>query len=100
MGFSRQQIIHAFSEVTETSQRRDISSLWPTVLCRLREDEIYGSTSVPQSITDRHIAAPSSFQNTTGSNISLSLSKRRLSGLVVVGTHFVNHDVRSSRSIC
>ncbi|KAI3448833.1 hypothetical protein Pfo_005498 [Paulownia fortunei] len=66
MGFSRQQIICAFSEVTETSQRKEISSLWPTVLCRLREDEIYGSTSLPKSITDDHYAASSSYQHTDG----------------------------------
>ncbi|XP_075474870.1 LOW QUALITY PROTEIN: crossover junction endonuclease MUS81-like [Primulina tabacum] len=42
MGFSQQQIIRAYSEVTETSQTKEISSLWPSVLCRLREDEIYG----------------------------------------------------------
>ncbi|PIN23483.1 Endonuclease MUS81 [Handroanthus impetiginosus] len=66
MGFSRQQIIRAFSEVMETSQRKEISSLWPTVLCRLREDEIYGSTSVPKSITDDLYAAPSSYQNMDG----------------------------------
>ncbi|KAL8028622.1 hypothetical protein ABFX02_14G173300 [Erythranthe guttata] len=64
MGFSRQQSIRAVSEVMETSKGKDISSLWPTVLCRLREDEIYGSTSAPISITDDHIAAPRSFQHT------------------------------------
>ncbi|EYU42967.1 hypothetical protein MIMGU_mgv1a003030mg [Erythranthe guttata] len=64
MGFSRQQSIRAVSEVMETSKGKDISSLWPTVLCRLREDEIYGSTSAPISITDDHIAAPQSKPNT------------------------------------
>ncbi|KAL3814766.1 hypothetical protein ACJIZ3_016034 [Penstemon smallii] len=60
MGFSRQQIVRAFSEVTEVSQGKDISSLWPTVLCRLREAEIYGSTSVSKAPTDDQYAAPSS----------------------------------------
>lgn len=66
MGFSREQIIRAFSEVKETSQRKEISSLWPSVLCRLREDDIYGSTSVPKSMTDDHHSMPSSDQHSSG----------------------------------
>ncbi|KAL0456059.1 UNVERIFIED_CONTAM: Crossover junction endonuclease MUS81 [Sesamum latifolium] len=66
MGFSREQIIRAFSEVKETSQRKEISSLWPSVLCRLREDDIYGSTSVPKSMTDDHYSMPSSDQHSNG----------------------------------
>lgn len=42
MGFSKEQITLAFSKVSETSQGKDISSLWPTVLCQLREDQVYG----------------------------------------------------------
>ncbi|KAL8542194.1 hypothetical protein ACS0TY_003164 [Phlomoides rotata] len=66
MGFSQQQIVRAYSEVTKTSQGKEISSLWPTVLCRLREDEIYGSTSVPKSTKDGHCAAPSSYHHKDG----------------------------------
>ncbi|KAL2230468.1 UNVERIFIED_CONTAM: Crossover junction endonuclease MUS81 [Sesamum indicum] len=71
MGFSREQIIRAFSEVKETSQRKEISSLWPSVLCRLREDDIYGSTSVPKSMTDDHHSMPSSDQHSSGSQAGL-----------------------------
>ncbi|KAK4406320.1 Crossover junction endonuclease MUS81 [Sesamum angolense] len=42
------------------------SSLWPSVLCRLREDDIYGSTSVPKSMTDDHYSTPSSDQHSSG----------------------------------
>lgn len=42
MGFSEQQILRAFAEVSETSPSREMSAIWPTVLCRLREDEVYG----------------------------------------------------------
>ncbi|KAA8537298.1 hypothetical protein F0562_027015 [Nyssa sinensis] len=41
MGYSREQILRAFSEVSETSQNK-VSSLWPAVLCRLQEDQVYG----------------------------------------------------------
>ncbi|CAI9765011.1 unnamed protein product [Fraxinus pennsylvanica] len=42
MGFSEQQIFRAFAEVSEISRSKEMSSIWPTVLCRLREDEVYG----------------------------------------------------------
>lgn len=42
MGFSKEQVIQAYSEVLETSQNKDISLIWPSVLCRLREDQVYG----------------------------------------------------------
>ncbi|XP_060217477.1 crossover junction endonuclease MUS81 isoform X1 [Lycium barbarum] len=42
MGFSKQQVIQAYSEVLETSQNKDISLIWPSVLCHLREDQVYG----------------------------------------------------------
>ncbi|KAK4424864.1 Crossover junction endonuclease MUS81 [Sesamum alatum] len=58
MGFSREQIIRAFSEVKETSQRKAISSLWPSVLCRLREDDIYGQAGLSsENIQPQEIAA-------------------------------------------
>lgn len=71
MGFSQQKIVHAYSEVRKTSQGMEMSSLWPTVLCRLREDEIYGSTSVPKSAKDGHYVGPSSYHHKDG---TLSLS--------------------------
>ncbi|XP_050234243.1 crossover junction endonuclease MUS81 isoform X2 [Mercurialis annua] len=50
MGYSKEQVLHAFAEVSkETAPNKDISSLWPSVLCRLREDEVYGLHSESQS---------------------------------------------------
>ncbi|KAL6555536.1 Crossover junction endonuclease mus81 [Orobanche hederae] len=66
MGFSREQIVRAFTDVMETSQKKEISSLWPTVLCRIREDEIYGSTSLNKSVRNDSSAAPSSYQHKDG----------------------------------
>ncbi|KZV47285.1 hypothetical protein F511_07708 [Dorcoceras hygrometricum] len=70
LGFSQQQIVHACSEVTETSQRKDISTLWPSVLCRLREDEIYGraSENVEPSTSSASNAQKSSNVRDHGSN--------------------------------
>ncbi|XVE90775.1 hypothetical protein DITRI_Ditri20bG0104100 [Diplodiscus trichospermus] len=42
MGYSKEQVLCAFTEVSETSNNKEISSLWPSVLCRLREDQVYG----------------------------------------------------------
>ncbi|KAG8363685.1 hypothetical protein BUALT_Bualt19G0048100 [Buddleja alternifolia] len=72
MGFSRQRIIRAFAEVREISQKKELSSLWPTVLCRLRENEIYGSSSLSTSITDNHYAAPSSNKHSGQTGLSYS----------------------------
>ncbi|KAF9686409.1 hypothetical protein SADUNF_Sadunf03G0155600 [Salix dunnii] len=52
MGYSKEKVILAFSEVSETSQYKEISSLWPAVLCHLREDLIYGVHSEPQTLTE------------------------------------------------
>ncbi|EEF49613.1 endonuclease, putative [Ricinus communis] len=49
MGYSKVQVLHAFTEVSETSWNKEISSLWPAVLCRLREDQVYGLHSELQS---------------------------------------------------
>ncbi|KAE8679344.1 crossover junction endonuclease MUS81-like isoform X2 [Hibiscus syriacus] len=42
MGYSKEQVLSAFVEVSETSKKKEISSLLPAVLCRLREDQVYG----------------------------------------------------------
>ncbi|KAJ7005111.1 crossover junction endonuclease MUS81 isoform X2 [Populus alba x Populus x berolinensis] len=52
MGYSKEKVLLAFSEVSETSQYKEISSLWPAVLCHLREDLIYGVHSEPQTLTE------------------------------------------------
>ncbi|XP_024452712.2 crossover junction endonuclease MUS81 isoform X3 [Populus trichocarpa] len=52
MGYSKEKVLLAFSEVSETSQYKEISLLWPAVLCHLREDLIYGVQSEPQTLTE------------------------------------------------
>ncbi|KAG2671749.1 hypothetical protein I3760_13G010000 [Carya illinoinensis] len=46
MGYSKDQVLSAFTEVSKSSQTKEISSLWPAVLCRLREDQVYGHRHV------------------------------------------------------
>ncbi|CAI0560317.1 unnamed protein product [Linum tenue] len=50
MGYSKEQVFDAFIEVSKTSGRKDISSLWPAVLCHLREEHIYGFHSDSQTL--------------------------------------------------
>ncbi|KAJ9179593.1 hypothetical protein P3X46_011364 [Hevea brasiliensis] len=50
MGYTKEQVLHAVTEVSETSQNKEISLLWPAVLCRLREDQVYGLHSEPQTL--------------------------------------------------
>ncbi|KAL8125810.1 crossover junction endonuclease MUS81 isoform X2 [Apium graveolens] len=45
MGYSKEQILLAFSNVQKSSPNKNMSSLWPAVLCHLREAEVYGSSS-------------------------------------------------------
>ncbi|KAL2461161.1 Crossover junction endonuclease MUS81 [Abeliophyllum distichum] len=63
MGFPEQQIVHAFAEVSETSQNKEMSAVWPTVLCRLREDEVYGQVGLSASENTLMNAAPSVSSN-------------------------------------
>ncbi|XP_058225906.1 crossover junction endonuclease MUS81 isoform X2 [Rhododendron vialii] len=41
MGYTKEQTLSAFAEVSETSQNKEIASLWPEVLCHLREEQVY-----------------------------------------------------------
>ncbi|CAI0377234.1 unnamed protein product [Linum tenue] len=50
MGYSKEQVFDAFIEVSRTSGQKDISSLWPAVLCCLREEQIYGLNSESQTL--------------------------------------------------
>ncbi|KAJ4711569.1 Crossover junction endonuclease MUS81 [Melia azedarach] len=52
MGFSKEQVLCAFNEVSETSQHKEISSLWPAVLCHLREVQVYGLHSGSQNLRE------------------------------------------------
>lgn len=48
MGYPKERILQAFREVSETSHDEDTYSSWLPVLCRLREEEVYGSRSESQ----------------------------------------------------
>ncbi|VFQ61428.1 unnamed protein product [Cuscuta campestris] len=67
MGFSKEQINRAYCKASEAALGREVSSLWPTVLCYLREDQIYG----PNSSIGEDIAVESSFR---GSSVDLKSS--------------------------
>lgn len=43
MGYSKEHILFAYSNVSKSLPHKEMSSLWPAVLCRLRETEVYGS---------------------------------------------------------
>ena len=63
MGYPRERILQAFREIAEPSNR-DISSLWPSVLCRLPEDEVYGFSLKSQSAReDCHTTATTNETN-------------------------------------
>lgn len=49
MGYIREEVLRAFTEVAETSKKKEISSLWPAVLCSLRENQVYGFHSESQA---------------------------------------------------
>ncbi|XP_040992657.1 crossover junction endonuclease MUS81 isoform X2 [Juglans microcarpa x Juglans regia] len=77
MGYSKDQVLSAFSEVSKSSQKKEISSLWPAVLCHLREDQVYGCGDVVGSesrLTDHshddggHM--PELYSNNTAPNAS------------------------------
>uniref|UniRef100_A0A7N0VDP7 Crossover junction endonuclease MUS81 n=1 Tax=Kalanchoe fedtschenkoi TaxID=63787 RepID=A0A7N0VDP7_KALFE len=42
LGYSKEEVVHAFVDVAKTSVSKDVASLWPAVLCHLREAEVYG----------------------------------------------------------
>ncbi|CAK8564965.1 unnamed protein product [Lathyrus sativus] len=43
MGYSKEQVISAFENESISHPNKDVSSLWPAVLCHLREEQVYGS---------------------------------------------------------
>ncbi|XP_004303068.1 PREDICTED: crossover junction endonuclease MUS81-like [Fragaria vesca subsp. vesca] len=59
MGYSEERINRAISEASETSHIKEISSIWPSVLCRLREDEVYGLHMKSQSVRGNRQATSS-----------------------------------------
>ncbi|KAJ7982289.1 crossover junction endonuclease MUS81 [Quillaja saponaria] len=67
MGYSKEQVLCAFTEVSESSQNKDISSLWPAVLCHLREDQVYGLQSCSETISKHSCATTTTFPVPIGS---------------------------------
>nr|XP_023918887.1 crossover junction endonuclease MUS81 isoform X1 [Quercus suber]POF02364.1 crossover junction endonuclease mus81 [Quercus suber] len=65
MGYSKEQVLAAFAEVSESSQK-EISSLWPAVLCCLREDQVYGLHSGSQSVREDCHAMSNAYTNSNG----------------------------------
>ncbi|KAL6125272.1 hypothetical protein ACLB2K_073331 [Fragaria x ananassa] len=59
MGYSEERINRAISEASGTSHIKEISSIWPSVLCRLREDEVYGLHMKSQSVRGNRQATSS-----------------------------------------
>ncbi|WCJ39011.1 Crossover junction endonuclease MUS81 [Euphorbia peplus] len=53
MGYSKEKVLRAYAEVSDASQNKEISSLWMAVLCRLKEDQVYGEDSEPEDLTAR-----------------------------------------------
>ncbi|CAK7339400.1 unnamed protein product [Dovyalis caffra] len=71
MGYSKEKVIHAFSKVSETSHYKEISSLWPAVLCRLREDLIYGVHSEPETLTEDYQATSTAHTFSNGNKLTI-----------------------------
>jgi crossover junction endonuclease MUS81 len=69
MGYSKEQVLAAFAEVSESSQK-EISSLWPAVLCRLREDQVYGLHSVSQTVREDCHAMSNTYTNSSGNKLN------------------------------
>jgi crossover junction endonuclease MUS81 len=69
MGYSKEQVLAAFAEVSESSQKKEISSLWPAVLCRLREDQIYGLHSESKTVREDCHATSDTYTNPNGNKL-------------------------------
>ncbi|CAK9147489.1 unnamed protein product [Ilex paraguariensis] len=99
MGYSKGKIVRAFTEVLETSQNKEISSLWPAVLCRLREDQVYGLPLMSLN-TQRDCLPSASYKSTDGEGDDLVSKKRSMdsacTGALPEPSLFVNSTWRSS----
>ncbi|CAH1446394.1 unnamed protein product [Lactuca virosa] len=75
MGYSKEQVIHAFSEVSKKSPNEEPSSLWLSVLCCLREVEVYSSplTNVPKVKHHHHHPSSSSFTHKETTQLPTSI---------------------------
>ncbi|PWA35310.1 restriction endonuclease, type II-like superfamily protein [Artemisia annua] len=64
MGYTKQQVTRAFSEVAKKSPNEEASSLWLSVLCRLREVEVYNSPLESENVPKvKHHASSNSFMH-------------------------------------
>ncbi|GMH27026.1 hypothetical protein Nepgr_028869 [Nepenthes gracilis] len=52
LGYSKEQTLRAFNEISKSSPDQEISSLWPAVLCHLREDQIYCKPDSQKTLRD------------------------------------------------
>ncbi|KAK7401305.1 hypothetical protein VNO78_12679 [Psophocarpus tetragonolobus] len=52
MGYSKEHIIGAFTDVSRSHPNKDVSSLWPAVLCHLRDEQVYSSQPESQRCRD------------------------------------------------
>lgn len=71
MGYSKEQVIRAFSEVAEKSPNEGTSSLWLSVLCRLREVEVYDSPLESHNVLEvKHHRSSSSLTRKDGGAVT------------------------------
>ncbi|KAK9075102.1 hypothetical protein SSX86_003421 [Deinandra increscens subsp. villosa] len=67
MGYSKEQVTSAFTEVAEKSPDEEASSLWLSVLCRLREAEVYNLPLTSQNVPEvKDHASSSSYTHKNG----------------------------------
>ncbi|KAK4285421.1 hypothetical protein QN277_002121 [Acacia crassicarpa] len=78
MGYSKEQVVSSFTDVSRSHPDKDVSSLWLAVLCHLREGQVYGLQVESQTMRNNFhvtssIAVPSGSIDLTG-NESRSVS--------------------------
>ncbi|KAK1431401.1 hypothetical protein QVD17_07860 [Tagetes erecta] len=67
MGYSKEQVTRAYVEVAEKSPLEEASSLWLSVLCRLREAEVYNLPLTSKDVPAvNHHASSSSYTHKNG----------------------------------
>ncbi|BFG20369.1 hypothetical protein CerSpe_066430 [Prunus speciosa] len=86
MGYSKEQIVQAFTEVSESSLDKEMSSLWPSVLCRLREEEVYGLHLKSQTLRKDLCAEPITYTVADGHRDCV-MSENRLTTSSCDGGH-------------
>ncbi|XP_028789880.1 crossover junction endonuclease MUS81 isoform X2 [Neltuma alba] len=80
MGYSKEQVVSAFTDVSRSHPDKDVSSLWPAVLCHLREGEVYDLQTESQTmrndfrVTSSTVVSRDSIGLTGNENRSVSAS--------------------------